>query len=145
MFSIDQVDSVCEYSRNMAKVDPYGCWNGAVGDGVAGDEELENILGSILDFPDFPMESLEGDGLVGDWDASKSQYLGPIPMDVLMGTPSMPETKIDMGPPVFMHRPVSLVSYHHSKLSLIDLHLKYWSDVMKFEFARSIFHIFHAC
>lgn len=100
------MDSVCEYSRNMAKVDPYGCWNGAVGD-----EELENILGSILDFPDFPMESLEGDGLVGDWDATKSQYLGPIPMDVLMGAP---ETKIDMAPPVFMHRPVALVSYHHA-------------------------------
>lgn len=93
----------------MAKVDPYGCWDGAI-DAVAGDEELENMLGSILDFPDFPMESLEGDGFAADWDASKSQYLGPIPMDVLMGPP-----KIETGPPlVSMHRPVTLVSSYHA-------------------------------
>ncbi|KAH6810390.1 hypothetical protein C2S51_024152 [Perilla frutescens var. frutescens] len=92
----------------MAKVDPYGCWDGAV-DGVAGDEELESMLGSILDFPDFPMENLECDGFAGEWDASKSQYLGPIPMDVLMGPPTIAQSKIDDGPSVFMHRPVALI------------------------------------
>lgn len=111
------MDCVCEYDQIMVKVDPYGGWNGAIDDGVSGDEELENILGSILDFPDFPMESIEGDGLAGEWDSSKSQYLGPIPMDVLMGAPTMAETKMDVGPPVFVRRPVSLVSCHCSNLS----------------------------
>ncbi|XP_041995494.1 GATA transcription factor 11-like isoform X1 [Salvia splendens] len=81
-------------SQNMAKVDPHGCWDGA----IDGDDELDNMLGSILDFPDFPMEGLEG----ADWDASKSQYLGPIPMDVLLGQPTVAQTKVDTGPPVFM-------------------------------------------
>ncbi|XP_057781809.1 GATA transcription factor 11-like [Salvia miltiorrhiza] len=89
----------------MAKVDPYGCWDGA----IDGDEELENMLGSILDFPDFPMEGLEAEGFSGDWDASKSQYLGPIPMDVLMGPPAVAQTKVETGPQVFMQRPVALI------------------------------------
>lgn len=64
-------------------MDPPHSWDG-IGNGATGDEDLDNIL-SILDFP---MESLEADGLAGDWDASKSQYLGPIPSDdVLMGPP----------------------------------------------------------
>ncbi|KAL6575825.1 hypothetical protein OROHE_000806 [Orobanche hederae] len=66
------------------KVEPYNCWDG-VGNGGAGDDEFENIL-SILDFP---MESLEGDGFVGEWDPSNSQYLGPIPSDVIIGPPSI--------------------------------------------------------
>lgn len=105
----------------MAKVDPYGCWDGA----IDGDDELENMLGSILDFPDFPMEGLDAEGLSGDWDASKSQYLGPIPMDVLMGPPTAAQTnKVETGPPVFMHRPVAVVS---SVLSLVDLYFKNWT------------------
>ncbi|KAI3461424.1 hypothetical protein Pfo_018087 [Paulownia fortunei] len=85
------------YVLNMGKVEPYSCWDGVV-NGTAGDEELENIL-SILDFP---LESLEGDEFVGDWDASKSQYLGPIPSDVLIRPPT-----IDTGPPVLLPRPVA--------------------------------------
>ncbi|KAL6967246.1 hypothetical protein U1Q18_033050 [Sarracenia purpurea var. burkii] len=39
-----------------------------------------------MDFFDFPMESLEGDGLdAGDWDASL-QLLGPIPSETLLGS-----------------------------------------------------------
>lgn len=107
-------------SHNMAKVDPYGCWDGAI-DAVAPDEDLNNALGSILDFPDFPMESLEDDVFVGDWDASKSQYLfGPIPMDIPPMDVLMGPLKIETGaPPVSMHRPpVTFVSSYHAILSL---------------------------
>ncbi|KAL6577389.1 hypothetical protein OROMI_011665 [Orobanche minor] len=68
----------------MGKVEPYNFWDG-VGNGGARDDEFENIL-NILDFP---MESLEGDGFVGDWDPSNSQYLGPIPSDVIIGPPAI--------------------------------------------------------
>lgn len=100
----------------MAKVDPYGCWDGAIDDSIAPDEDLDSALGSILDFADFPMEGLEGNVFAEDWDASKSPYhlFGPIPadippMDVLLGPP-----KIETGaPPVSMHRPpVTFVSSH---------------------------------
>ncbi|KAK4441184.1 GATA transcription factor 11 [Sesamum alatum] len=81
----------------MGEVEPYSCWDGVV-DGATGDEEFDNIL-SILDFP---MDSLEGDGFVGDWDATKSQYLGPIPSDVLMGPPTTARGKINTAPPVLL-------------------------------------------
>ncbi|KAK4408497.1 GATA transcription factor 11 [Sesamum angolense] len=86
----------------MGEIEPYNCWDGVV-DGAAGDEEFDNIL-SILDFP---MDSLEGDGFVGDWDVTKSQYLGPIPSDVLMGPPATALSKIDTAPPVLVPVPAA--------------------------------------
>ncbi|CAA0813265.1 GATA transcription factor 11 [Striga hermonthica] len=72
--------------KNMDKVEPYDCWEGVV-NGCLDDKDLDNIL-SILDFP---VEGFEGDdGFTGEWDASKSHCLGPIPPDVLTST----------GPPV---------------------------------------------
>ncbi|PIN15057.1 hypothetical protein CDL12_12320 [Handroanthus impetiginosus] len=85
----------------MTMVEPGNCWD-AVANGIAGDEEFENIL-SILDFP---METLEGDGFVGDWDISKSQCLGPIPSNVLMGLPTIPNSKINTGPSSLLSEPV---------------------------------------
>ncbi|KAL0436424.1 UNVERIFIED_CONTAM: GATA transcription factor 11 [Sesamum radiatum] len=86
----------------MGMVEPGNCWD-AVANGVAGDEEFENIL-SILDFP---MESLDGDGFVEDWDISKSQCLGPIPSNVLFSPPMIPNGKIDTGPPNLLPGPVA--------------------------------------
>ncbi|KAK4408957.1 GATA transcription factor 11 [Sesamum angolense] len=86
----------------MGMVEPGNCWD-AVASGVAGDEEFESIL-SILDFP---MESLDGDGFVEDWDISKSQCLGPIPSNVLFGPPMIPNGKIDTGPPNLLPGPVA--------------------------------------
>ncbi|KAL0460708.1 UNVERIFIED_CONTAM: GATA transcription factor 11 [Sesamum latifolium] len=48
-----------------------------------------------------------GDGFVGDWDATKSQYLGPIPSDVLMGPPATVRSKIDTAPPVLLPVPAA--------------------------------------
>ncbi|CAI9770815.1 unnamed protein product [Fraxinus pennsylvanica] len=76
------------YVLNMNMVEPKSCWDGIV-NGAAADEEFESIL-SLLDFP---MESLEGDGLVGEWDVSKAQFLGPIPTDTLMELPPNPRGK----------------------------------------------------
>ncbi|KAL3629551.1 hypothetical protein CASFOL_026773 [Castilleja foliolosa] len=76
----------------MGKVKPYNCSD----DVINRDDEFDNIL-SILDFP---MESLEvgdDDGSIGDWDPTKSQYLGPIPSDELF----------DTGPSVLQPKPVS--------------------------------------
>lgn len=89
----------------MGVVEPGNCWD-AVANGVAGDEEFENIL-SILDFP---MESLDGDGFVEDWDISKSQSLGPIPSNVLFGPPMIPNGKIDTGPPNLLPGPVAPIA-----------------------------------
>ncbi|KAL2488734.1 GATA transcription factor 11 [Forsythia ovata] len=72
----------------MNMIEPNSCWDGIV-NGATADEEFESILGLL----DFPMESLEGDGFVGDWDVSKSQCLGPIPMDTLMELPPNPQGK----------------------------------------------------
>ncbi|KAK6121669.1 hypothetical protein DH2020_044596 [Rehmannia glutinosa] len=72
----------------MSMVKPGNCWE-AVANGIAGDEEFDNIL-NILDFP---MESLEDDGFVADWDISKSHCLGPIPSNVLIGPPVIPNRK----------------------------------------------------
>ncbi|KAL0369655.1 UNVERIFIED_CONTAM: hypothetical protein Sangu_0283600 [Sesamum angustifolium] len=91
----------------MGMVEPGNCWD-AVASGVAGDEEFESIL-SILDFP---MESLDGDGFVEDWDISKSQCLGPIPSNVLFGPPMIPNGKIDTGPPNLLHGPVAPIVEH---------------------------------
>ncbi|KAK6163335.1 hypothetical protein DH2020_000199 [Rehmannia glutinosa] len=78
----------------MSMVKPGNCWE-AVANGIAGDEEFDNIL-NILDFP---MESLEDDGFVADWDISKSHCLGPIPSNVLIGPPVIPNRKVNIGPP----------------------------------------------
>lgn len=64
------------------------------------------------------MESLETDGLVGDWDASKSDYLGLIPSDnMLMGPPV--ETKTDTRLPMAL--PLQINSAPEPKLSLYQL------------------------
>lgn len=69
--------------QNMRMVEP-GHWDVFVEGVPGGEDDFSNLL-NILDFP---MESLEGDEeLAGDWDASKSQSLGPIPLDALMGVP----------------------------------------------------------
>lgn len=72
------------------------------------DEEFDDLL-SILDFP---MECLEGDGLEEDWEC-----LGPIPSNVLMGPPTIPNDKIDTGPPYLSPGPVAPVSFHALSLS----------------------------
>ncbi|KAL7127255.1 hypothetical protein ABFS83_14G243200 [Erythranthe nasuta] len=69
--------------------EPYICWE-AIVNGTAGEAELDNIL-SILDYP---IESFEGDEeFVGDWDSTKSEFLGPIPSDVLIGQPVIGHNK----------------------------------------------------
>ncbi|KAG8387665.1 hypothetical protein BUALT_Bualt02G0045000 [Buddleja alternifolia] len=78
---------------NVNMVEPGNSWDG-VADSVVEDEEFDNILNLL----DFPMESLDGDGYVDDWDSSKSQFLGPIPSNVLMGPPSLPCGKISTQP-----------------------------------------------
>ncbi|KAL3829196.1 hypothetical protein ACJIZ3_017998 [Penstemon smallii] len=87
----------------MDTVKPGICWNG-----VTGDEEFETIL-NILDFP---MESLEGDGFVGDWDASN---LGPIPLDVLMGPPEMPHGKNNQ----FVPQPIDITPEQKPQLPIL--------------------------
>lgn len=92
----------------MAKFDPYNSW-------AINGEEFESLL-SILDFP---MESVEGDGLVGDWDVTNSHYLGPIPSADLTGPPVVAQCKTQTGPliaqckteavpPVFLRTQVGL-------------------------------------
>lgn len=49
----------------MNMIEPNSCWDGIV-NGAMPDEEFENIFSLV----DFPMENLERDGLVGDWDVS---------------------------------------------------------------------------
>ncbi|CAA0812006.1 GATA transcription factor 11 [Striga hermonthica] len=71
-------------------VEPGNCWD-AIPNGVPEEEEFDNIL-NILDFP---LESLEDDGFVADWDISKSHCLGPIPSSELIGPPSTSNTKVD--------------------------------------------------
>ncbi|KAL8516009.1 hypothetical protein ACS0TY_014617 [Phlomoides rotata] len=86
----------------MAKVDPYNSWD------INGDQDS---FDSLLSLFDFPMESLEGDGLVGggDWDVNNSQYLGPIPGAIPSYDPIAPlmisQTKTE---PVFLHGQVGL-------------------------------------
>lgn len=58
------------------------CWDG-IPMGPIVDEDFESLLNSL----DFPLESLEDDGLGGDWDPSLYQLLGPIPADALMALP----------------------------------------------------------
>lgn len=83
---------------NMAH--PFN-WDRVV-NSATGDEELDSIL-SILD-----LESLETDALAGDWDVSKSDYLGPIPSDdVLMEPPAA--TKTDTRLPVALPLPINVV------------------------------------
>ncbi|KAL3530562.1 hypothetical protein ACH5RR_009884 [Cinchona calisaya] len=75
---------------SMSMVEP-GYWDGYVKGVPDGEDGFPNLL-SILDFP---MESLESDEeLLGDWDASKSQYLGPIPSEALMGFPPVPHGNV---------------------------------------------------
>ncbi|CAI9105056.1 OLC1v1003902C2 [Oldenlandia corymbosa var. corymbosa] len=71
----------------VVEVEP-GCCEGIAKGVNIGDDEYQNLIGIL----DFPMESLEGDDdLGGDWDASKSQSLGPIPTDALMGLSPVPQ------------------------------------------------------
>lgn len=61
-------------------------------DGIAnGCDNFPDLL-NILDFPE---ESLEGDELLGDWDANMLQSLGPIPSDALMMSPPLPKPSVD--------------------------------------------------
>ncbi|KAG8371316.1 hypothetical protein BUALT_Bualt13G0075000 [Buddleja alternifolia] len=92
------------YVLNMGKVEPSCYWDD-VASGATGDEKFDDILGIL----DFPLESLEDDEFVEEWDASKSSSLGPIPSDVLMGLPAVP--KIDSCP-----RP-QRISQHRSQPS----------------------------
>ncbi|KAL6506394.1 hypothetical protein OROGR_024575 [Orobanche gracilis] len=77
----------------MSMVKSGNCWD-TIPNGIPEDEEFDDIL-NILDFP---MESLEDDGLVADWDISKSNCLGPIPSNVIMGPPTVRDSKFDTGP-----------------------------------------------
>ncbi|KAL3618561.1 hypothetical protein CASFOL_037643 [Castilleja foliolosa] len=81
----------------MSVVEPGNCWD-AIPNGIHGDEEFDNIL-NILDFP---MENLDHDGFVADWDITKSHCLGPIPSSVLMGPPTIPDVKVDTVGPLFL-------------------------------------------
>ncbi|GER39477.1 GATA transcription factor [Striga asiatica] len=78
----------------MSVVEPGNCWD-AISNCVLGDEEFDNIL-NILDFP---LESLEEDGFVADWDISKSQCLGPPQPNELSGPPEVANTNINSGSP----------------------------------------------
>lgn len=81
-------------SKDITMVDS-GFWGGFDNGGYDGEESYENLL-NILDFP---MESLEGDGLAEDWDA-KFQCLGPIPSDeVFRGLPQVPHVGVGNGTP----------------------------------------------
>lgn len=60
-----------------------GFWGGI-------DNGDEDSFVNILSILDFPMESLEGDGLAEDWD-TKFQCLGPIPSEILRGLPPVPQ------------------------------------------------------
>ncbi|KAL6510922.1 hypothetical protein OROGR_022046 [Orobanche gracilis] len=77
----------------MSVVKPGNCWD-TIPNGIPEDGEFDNIL-NILDFP---MESLEDDGSVADWDISKLNCFGPIPTNVLMGPPTVCDSKSDTGP-----------------------------------------------
>ncbi|GAA0138597.1 zinc finger transcription factor [Lithospermum erythrorhizon] len=75
----------------MSMVELNNCWDSIV-NGVDS-EEFANIL-SILDFP---MESLEGDGIDGDLDPSDFQSMGSILLDSLKGVPPASQSKVDGG------------------------------------------------
>ncbi|KAG9154234.1 hypothetical protein Leryth_000684 [Lithospermum erythrorhizon] len=75
----------------MSMVELNNCWDSIV-NGVDS-EEFANIL-SILDFP---MESLEGDGIDWDLDPSDFQSMGSIPLDSLKGVPPASQSKVDSG------------------------------------------------
>lgn len=98
------MNSACVYSQTMSKVGPYICWDEVV-NAATGDEDLDNIL----DILDFPIESLEGEEFVGDWDVSNSDYLGPIPSDVLIHPPTIACSKADTGPRNLMPTPVCII------------------------------------
>ncbi|GER33534.1 GATA transcription factor [Striga asiatica] len=83
-------DSMALQFRNKNMVEPGNGWD-AIPNGVPENEEFDSIL-NILDFP---LESLEDDGFVADWDISKSQCLGPIPSNELIGPPTASNTKVD--------------------------------------------------
>ncbi|XP_059300446.1 GATA transcription factor 11-like isoform X1 [Lycium ferocissimum] len=68
------------------------CWD-EIPMGPIVDEDFESILNGL----DFPMESLEEDGLGEDWDTSLYQLFGPIPSDSLMTLPSVSHGDIANG------------------------------------------------
>ncbi|RAL37481.1 hypothetical protein DM860_000175 [Cuscuta australis] len=65
-----------------------GCLDGITN----GCDNFPDLL-NILDFPE--EDSLEGDELLGDWDADLLQSLGPIPSDALMLSPPLPKPNVD--------------------------------------------------
>ncbi|CAA0834050.1 GATA transcription factor 11 [Striga hermonthica] len=85
----------------MSVVEAGNCWD-AISNCVLGDEEFDNIL-NILDFP---LESLEEDGFVADWDIGKSECLGPLRPDEVSGPPAVADTNVNSGPPP--HLPTGL-------------------------------------
>ncbi|CAN4119322.1 unnamed protein product [Withania somnifera] len=66
-------------------------------DGTPTGPIIDDDFDDILNFLDFPMESLEEDGVGVEWDASESNFLGPIPTDALMGFPPMPQGNMHNG------------------------------------------------
>ncbi|KAL3518391.1 hypothetical protein ACH5RR_020980 [Cinchona calisaya] len=73
-------------AEKKSMVEP-GFWDCFVKGVPGGEDDFSDLLGIL----DFPMESLEGDD---EWDASKSQSLGPIPSEALMGLPPVPQGNI---------------------------------------------------
>lgn len=71
--------------------------HGGYMDGTPTGPIIDDDFDDILNFLDFPMESLEEDGVGVVWDASESKSLGPIPTDALMGFPPMPQGNIRNG------------------------------------------------
>ncbi|NP_001313191.1 GATA transcription factor 11-like [Nicotiana tabacum] len=66
-------------------------------DGIPTGPVVDEDFDDILNFLDFPLESLEEDGQGVEWDASESKFLGPIPMDALMAFPPVPQGNIGNG------------------------------------------------
>ncbi|CAN4120296.1 unnamed protein product [Withania somnifera] len=66
-------------------------------DGIPTGPIIDDDFDDILNFLDFPLENLEEDGQGVEWDASESQFLGPIPTDALMDFPPMPHGNIHNG------------------------------------------------
>lgn len=71
--------------------------HGGYMDGIPTGPIVDDDFEELLNFLDFPLESLEEDGLGVEWDASESKFLGPIPTDAVMAFPSMPQGNIGNG------------------------------------------------
>ncbi|KAL7153870.1 hypothetical protein ABFS83_04G197400 [Erythranthe nasuta] len=80
----------------MSMIEAGNCWDTVLNSTIGGDE-FENVLRYF----DFPMEDIEvaDNGFLADWDISNSHCLGPIPHDVAIEPPNVPDCKIDTRPP----------------------------------------------